>query len=537
MKKHLTLIMLLACLLNVRILQAQPAGWPYIKAFTITENSGADLYQHQVRLEVNTLVLVAAGQMDISGADIRFGKDCQGLTNYNYWIESGMNTASTVIWVQIDTLFAGEDRNIFMYYGNAVAMAATTLSIFNGPNSATDSVVVGSAGGVTLSQRGFRFAPTEDILITSFGKYEPTGTDRYVTLFKYSSQSVVDQATVSGPAATYDYASLTDPFWIQTDTQYILSLYQGATDGYYFGSSTQIGQHLVYYDMRYCNGCTENTFPDQSLANIHYGFPDLHYYTRRHASPEPTAAVATNNLDIMASSYMICSGDSVQLHVSVFNGPGGPYTYLWSPSVYLDDPTIHDPTAFVTTDTAFEIMVGDQYLCYDIITVDVTLMALPTASINNLDTFMCIYYPAISLNGTPSGGVFSGIGVSGNSFDPSVAGIGVHEVYYTVTNAVDCIGIDTATVTISMCSGIAEEENPQGITVSPNPGNGVFLVVLQEEEKVTLTVLDPMGKQILQQPSAGTQNIALDLSGMAAGVYFLQIKGESSVSTLRLVVQ
>src|SRR6266496_3715299 len=272
---------------------SQPAGWQYMTPITVTENSGSTLYNYQLALTINTQSLISAGQMDVNGNDIRFKSDCMG-GNLNYWIESGINSATTLIWVRIDTLPASSAKTIFMFYGNLSASVASTLATFNGPNSATDSVNITNAGGVNDSQRGFRFAPTEDILVTSFGKNEPNGTTRYVTLFDYNTQAIVQQTQVSGPIGIYSYAPLTNPVWLTQNTQYILELFQGSTDGYYYQTSSQIGQHLVYYDMRYCNGCTQNTFPTNVLTNYHYGLPDFWYYTKSNVAPAPTYTVGTS---------------------------------------------------------------------------------------------------------------------------------------------------------------------------------------------------------------------------------------------------
>lgn len=53
----------------------------------------------------------------------------------------------------------------------------------------------------------------------------------------------------------------------------------------------------------------------------------------------------------------------------------------------------------------------------------------------------------IALTGYPSGGVFSGIGVTGNEFDPEVAGAGNHKVYYTFTGC-NCSAIDSITIDV-----------------------------------------------------------------------------------------
>ena len=112
---------------------AQPLGWNYKQGFSVTENSGANVYNYQLRLIIDTQTPIAAGQMNITGDDIRFGKYCSQPTFYDYWIESGMNTANTVVWVKIDTLPASSSLVVNMFYGNSIAAATSSINIFNGP--------------------------------------------------------------------------------------------------------------------------------------------------------------------------------------------------------------------------------------------------------------------------------------------------------------------------------------------------------------------------------------------------------------------
>ncbi len=50
--------------------------------------------------------------------------------------------------------------------------------------------------------------------------------------------------------------------------------------------------------------------------------------------------------------------------------------------------------------------------------------------------------------GTPLGGIYTGIGVANNTFTPSLAGAGNHELYYTYTDNNQCANIDTAIITV-----------------------------------------------------------------------------------------
>ncbi len=271
---------------------AQPAGWQYYSRIAITENSGLNVADYQLLLTLNTQDLVTAGQMNANGDDIRFGADLNGTTLLSYWIESDMNTSNTKIWVKIPLLAANAVTYIYLFYGNNSASAESNIDgTFIGPHSSTDSIASGNSGGVTNSQRGFRFAPNEDILVKRFGKREPNGSTRYVTLFDFNSQAILRQHEVSGPAGEYIYSDLGSPIWLTQGTQYLLELYQGSSDGYYFGVSSQIGTHLTYYDMRYCNGCTQNTFPTSTLNGYQYGYPDFHYYTKNNVASPPTYSI------------------------------------------------------------------------------------------------------------------------------------------------------------------------------------------------------------------------------------------------------
>jgi hypothetical protein len=258
----------------------------------IKNNSGTLMSNTSVRLIINTQTLISQGLMQADGDDIRFANTCGGSLGsvYLHWIEGPINSPSTVIWVKIPSIPANDSALMYMYFGNPSLGSGSTLSALNGPHSSTDSVTGGSNVNVSNSQRGFRFSPTTDLLVTRLGKKEPNGTTRYITLFDYNTQAILRQKQVSGPSAVYSYDTLGAPIWLTTGTQYIVEIYQGSGEGYYYGATGQAGQHLTYLDMRYCNACTQNTFPTAVLGNIHYGYVDFLYYVPSNpVSPTPSA--------------------------------------------------------------------------------------------------------------------------------------------------------------------------------------------------------------------------------------------------------
>ena len=210
---------------------AQAPGWLYNQPISITNPNLQNAVNYQMQLTINTQSLISSGQMSPSGNDIRFTGTCTGNIFYNYWIQSGINTPTTIIWVKIPLIAANTTTTIFMSYGNPAAIAQSTIQgTFRGPNSATDSVSGGTSGGNLVCQRGFRFQPTQNLLVTHFGKNEPTGSTRYVTLFNYGNQAIISLTQVAGPSASYTYGPISSPIWLNPATQYVLQIYGLAND-------------------------------------------------------------------------------------------------------------------------------------------------------------------------------------------------------------------------------------------------------------------------------------------------------------------
>jgi len=277
----------------------------------IKNNSGSPMSGVQVRLEINTEFLISLGLMQPNGNDIRFGRPCGSSPNtlYNYFLEGPLSTPNTPVWVLPPPVPANDSVLIFMFFGNSTISGGSTLSIFSGPHSSTDSVVTSAITTASSgAQRGFRFAPTQDLLIAYFGNRTPSGTQRYVSLFEFESQQLRAQSYISaGVPGQYHYGMLTQPFWITGGQQYLLELFTGQGDQYYFGVSSQVGQHLIYYDMRYCNNCTQNTFPLSHLNGVQYGQPDFLYYLRNSITPDPgftLGAPADSNTPAAPSNLM-----------------------------------------------------------------------------------------------------------------------------------------------------------------------------------------------------------------------------------------
>ena len=80
----------------------------------------------------------------------------------------------------------------------------------------------------------------------------------------------------------------------------------------------------------------------------------------------------------------------------------------------------------------------------------VIVNSLPLVSAGTYGTYTTIS-PAVSLAGSPAGGIFSGIGVSGNTFNPSTVGVGNYNISYLYTDAITgCSNLATTTIVVNV---------------------------------------------------------------------------------------
>ena len=509
--------------------KAQLNGYSNVIPITVYNSASVTAVNYQLKLTINTQSLISASQMQTNGNDMRFGKNCSGSALYNHWLESGINTPTTIVWVKIDSIPAGGNRTFYMFHGNSTATSVSSIpGVFIGMKSATDSVASGGAGGATTSQRGFRFSPNEDILVTAFGKREPNGSTRYVTLFDYTTTSIISQIQVSGPAATYSYAPLPNPIWLTQGTQYVLQLYQGASDGYYFGASSQINSKLTYFDMLYCNSCTQNTFPTNTLANFHYGYPDLHFYWKNNITPAPTYSLAqVPAISVAQGANTVCPNASVTISAST-TATG--YTYTWNPGS-INGASITVTPSVSTTYTVSGTPTGCAVVSTN--TVSVNVYALPSVSATTSNTLICAGQNAtLTAAGAntyawlPSG--------SGSSIvvSPSVT------ASYTVTGTntvTGCSNTSIVTQNVSPCAGInALTATNNAFNIFPNPNNGKFVIELTNDSQVEIT--NALGEVVFNQlVKKGNQTV--NLVSNAKGIYFVKATINEKTTTNKIVVE
>ncbi len=269
---------------------------PFLYILPITLHNGGSTKQDvQVLVRFNTANFINAGMMNANGSDIRFYSNSSLSSPLSFYLEGFMNTDSTKLWVLMPVLPSG-NTTIYCNFGNQTAISASTLSIFEGPYSSTNYLSGGNSNTTSSawnSVRGYKFMSSKDLLVTDFGKFEPNGNTRILTMWNASSQQIVKQHHVSGGASVWSHNKLDQAFWIKQGVEYIMSIFQANGDGYFYQSSSQLRQDLTYMGMSYCNSCNQNSYPSGLLPNYHYGYADFMYYKRNSVLPVPTYTIGS----------------------------------------------------------------------------------------------------------------------------------------------------------------------------------------------------------------------------------------------------
>ncbi|MDD3877824.1 MAG: PKD domain-containing protein [Bacteroidales bacterium] len=146
---------------------------------------------------------------------------------------------------------------------------------------------------------------------------------------------------------------------------------------------------------------------------------------------------ATN---VSPTNSSVCLGQSQTLVAS------GASTYTWSPSAGLSATTGSSVTATPTASTTYTVT-GTMNGCTSSASAVVNISGGPVVNFPVIPS-VCITNAPIQLNATPTGGTYSGTGVSNGVFNPAVAGAGTHTITYTYTNPQNCTGIATQTITV-----------------------------------------------------------------------------------------
>lgn len=172
-----------------------------------------------------------------------------------------------------------------------------------------------------------------------------------------------------------------------------------------------------------------------------------------------TTVVVTkgNNPNInLTNNTAVCKGTSVTLSAS------GAATYSWSPSSGLSSITGASVIANLENTTTYTVTGTNAAGCTATKSVTITINPLPQINYQPLDASYIDTTTSVALIATPTGGIFQGTGVSGNTFSPYNAGVGgPYYISYSVTNQFGC-----QAAAVRSTSVVYSCLKPTGVTVN-----------------------------------------------------------------------
>jgi Zn-dependent metalloprotease len=241
-----------------------------------------------------------------------------------------------------------------------------------------------------------------------------------------------------------------------------------------------------------------------------------------------TAGITVTPAPLIAvTSASVCAGSGATLTAS------GVSTYTWSTGVTSSNLSVTGSVTTIYTINGY--LTGCSVLASE--TATLTIYSLPVVGLAAAKSKACVNNSPIALSGTPVGGTYSGAGVSGNSFNPLVAGAGTYTLMYSYTDGNNCSASASKTMTVDLCTGI-EEMNADDILVYPNPASDHLVIQLTTDMINTTSVelYDATGKLVLAE-KAKEAMVVLHTESLAKGLYHVRIVSEKGQAVRTVSIQ
>lgn len=234
-----------------------------------------------------------------------------------------------------------------------------------------------------------------------------------------------------------------------------------------------------------------------------------------HVTPLPVVSISGNDT--------ICEGQTVMLTA---NATGG-VNYNWNTGA--TSVSVSNTPALTTI---YSVTVSTNG-CSTPASHEVVVKPVPAINFNMSSYSVCTADAILNFSATPTGGTYSGPGVSGQTFNPST-GAGSYPVVYQITAANGCLALQTQTITVSDCVGLKEYDHAFGVTVYPNPAKD-YVRLSSTMEMKEVTIFDYTGKLVRTEMINATEKV-ISLDNLTGGLYTLVLKGEgNALKTVKVI--
>ena len=276
-----------------------------------------------------------------------------------------------------------------------------------------------------------------------------------------------------------------------------------------------------------CSGETLNALPTSSNNGINGSWsPAINNTATTMYTFTPTAGQCANNATMTITVNPpttptfnavapICSGETLNALPSASNnGING----SWSPAINNTATTM-----YTFTPTAGQ--------CANNATMTIAVNVLPNVTANASSVTICDGDP-VTLTGSGNATSYTW----NNSVTDGVAFNPTNTDTYTVTgtDANNCSNTDQITVTVNVCTGIADGIDLDALNIYPNPANNILNVNgLKSVKEVSL--IDVTGKVVYHNSKLQSESLTIDLSNILKGMYFLQVKTDNDLKSFKII--
>ncbi len=182
-------------------------------------------------------------------------------------------------------------------------------------------------------------------------------------------------------------------------------------------------------------------------------------------------------------------------------------------------------TFTATTSGQYFLTLRNSNQCTDVIGFSVGFLPVPQVGLAGNPDTLCNNASSITLTGaTPAGGVFSGTGVTGITFNPTAAGIGPHVIFYTFTDTTTCSHAASEVITVVSCTGVNDLNEESMVSLYPNPVTDLLTLEspLFTNRDLNVAVFDVTGKQQGIHYKLQSGRVSLRTESLSSGVYWIR---------------
>jgi hypothetical protein len=286
------------------------------------------------------------------------------------------------------------------------------------------------------------------------------------------------------------------------------------------------------------NGVNGNTFSPATLSigsyTVTYNYTDLNS-----CSNTATTSIVVNALPIVSSTAAnnsVCANSTV----NALNGlpTGGTFT-----GNGVNGTNFNATVAGVGAQT-ITYSFTDANGCSATSSTTITVNALPIVTVTAANDSACVQENSLILTGLPTGGTYSGTAITGNTFNPSVAGTGLFNITYSYTDVNSCSNTSSTSILVSSCVGVEELMNNETIVnVYPNPANDqVNLFVSNMNDKLTCALFNSVGQLVKvikpeMENLIDNNTINFSTDNFNNGLYFIKVYDNNGFTkTIRLII-